>query len=109
MLGRIQAFAHPPLAITFGKVWLLSGAFLEKNVREIVFSGQMGEFLLPPTKQQTAEAKCCPSVAPNAIRNRAAIEINHYHIVYVGEKWCRQRDLNSRPSDYKSDALPTEL
>ena len=25
------------------------------------------------------------------------------------EKWCRQRDLNSRPSDYKSDALPTEL
>ncbi len=24
-------------------------------------------------------------------------------------EWCRQQDLNSRPSDYKSDALPTEL
>ena len=23
--------------------------------------------------------------------------------------WCRQRDLNSRPDDYKSTALPTEL
>ena len=23
--------------------------------------------------------------------------------------WCRLRDLNPRPSDYKSDALPTEL
>src|SRR5581483_4496126 len=23
--------------------------------------------------------------------------------------WSRQRDLNPRPSDYKSDALPTEL
>lgn len=23
--------------------------------------------------------------------------------------WCRQRDLNSRPTDYKSVALPTEL
>src|ERR1019366_8300877 len=24
-------------------------------------------------------------------------------------KWSRRRDLNPRPSDYKSDALPTEL
>ena len=24
-------------------------------------------------------------------------------------KWCRLRDLNSRPTDYKSVALPTEL
>ena len=24
-------------------------------------------------------------------------------------KWCRKRDSNSRPSDYKSDALPAEL
>ena len=23
--------------------------------------------------------------------------------------WCRSRDLNPRPSDYKSDALPAEL
>jgi len=23
--------------------------------------------------------------------------------------WCPQRDLNPRPSDYKSDALPAEL
>ena len=25
------------------------------------------------------------------------------------EKWCRQRDLNPRPRDYKSRALPSEL
>ena len=25
------------------------------------------------------------------------------------EEWCRLRDLNSRPTDYKSVALPTEL
>src|SRR5580700_4894998 len=25
------------------------------------------------------------------------------------ESWSRRRDLNPRPSDYKSDALPTEL
>ena len=24
-------------------------------------------------------------------------------------EWCRMRDLNSRPTDYKSVALPTEL
>ncbi len=24
-------------------------------------------------------------------------------------EWCRLRDLNSRPTDYKSVALPTEL
>ncbi len=24
-------------------------------------------------------------------------------------KWCRLRDSNSRPADYKSAALPTEL
>ena len=26
-----------------------------------------------------------------------------------GKEWCRLRDLNSRPTDYKSVALPTEL
>src|SRR5699024_5369560 len=26
-----------------------------------------------------------------------------------GRKWCRLRDSNSRPTDYKSAALPTEL
>src|ERR1700757_1298436 len=26
-----------------------------------------------------------------------------------GIEWSRRRDLNPRPSDYKSDALPTEL
>jgi hypothetical protein len=25
------------------------------------------------------------------------------------DSWSRRRDLNPRPSDYKSDALPTEL
>jgi hypothetical protein len=25
------------------------------------------------------------------------------------ENWCPQTDLNRRPSDYKSDALPAEL
>ena len=27
----------------------------------------------------------------------------------MGNLWCRSRDSNSRPPDYKSDALPTEL
>jgi hypothetical protein len=27
----------------------------------------------------------------------------------TAEAWCPQRDSNSRPSDYKSDALPAEL
>src|SRR5436190_19466010 len=27
----------------------------------------------------------------------------------VWTEWSRRRDLNPRPSDYKSDALPTEL
>jgi hypothetical protein len=31
------------------------------------------------------------------------MELNHL------ESWSRRRDLNPRPSDYKSDALPTEL
>ena len=26
-----------------------------------------------------------------------------------GETWCQLSDLNQRPSDYKSDALPAEL
>ena len=73
-----------------------------------IMSSQRGEFC-SPAKYWTIEEKCIPCVSPDAIRERAALEINHYHFVYAGEKWCRQRDLNSRPSDYKSDALPTEL
>lgn len=34
-LDDVQASAHLPLAISFGKLWLLCGAFLEKNVRAI--------------------------------------------------------------------------
>src|ERR1035438_8143826 len=30
-------------------------------------------------------------------------------IELIEESWSRRRDLNPRPSDYKSDALPTEL
>ena len=56
----------------------------------------------PPAKYWTIEEKCIPCVSPDAIRKRASLEINHYHIVYVGEKWYRQRDLNSRASDYKA-------
>src|SRR5687768_15253909 len=29
--------------------------------------------------------------------------------VWTRAMWSRRRDLNPRPSDYKSDALPTEL
>ena len=72
-------------------------------------SGQMGEFLPPPAKYWTIEEKCIPRVSPDVIGRRLALELIHYLIVYDKEKWCRQRDLNSRPSDYKSDALPTEL
>ncbi len=32
-----------------------------------------------------------------------------YRLSYLGKKWSRQSDLNQRPTDYKSVALPTEL
>src|SRR5712691_11465500 len=31
------------------------------------------------------------------------------YLIFFGFEWSRRRDLNPRPSDYKSDALPTEL
>ena len=48
--------------------------------------------------------RCCRLVG-----RPVAFYKSHYRIIFIREKWCRQRDLNSRPSDYKSDALPTEL
>ena len=44
---------------------------------------------------------CSPSVARTDVH-----ECSFYET--LGE-WCRLRDLNSRPTDYKSVALPTEL
>ena len=35
--------------------------------------------------------------------------IERQPIDLIGDLWSRRRDLNPRPSDYKSDALPTEL
>ena len=36
-----------------------------------------------------------------------------YRLSYLAigsdKKWCRKKELNPRPSDYKSAALPTEL
>jgi len=36
-------------------------------------------------------------------------EMERQPIDLIVEFWSRRRDLNPRPSDYKSDALPTEL
>ena len=44
---------------------------------------------------------CSPSVAP--------ADLNEYTFYETLGEWCRLRDLNSRPTDYKSVALPTEL
>ena len=32
-----------------------------------------------------------------------------YGIYFIAEKWSHQGDLNSRPADYKSAALPAKL
>ena len=37
------------------------------------------------------------------------IQKSPYFIVRADNFWCRLSDLNQRPSDYKSDALPAEL
>jgi hypothetical protein len=39
----------------------------------------------------------------------ADIPIYEYETCLSSFKWSYRRDLNPRPSDYKSDALPTEL
>ena len=45
--------------------------------------------------------KCSPSVAhTNNLQDNFSETL---------AEWCRLRDLNSRPTDYKSVALPTEL
>ena len=72
-------------------------------------SGQTREFLSPLLNTGLSNKIFIPCVSPDGICRRVALEPTHYLIVYIREKWCRQRDLNSRPSDYKSDALPTEL
>ena len=88
---------------------LILSRFFQKNCGgDTLFQAKLVTFW-SPAKYWTIEKKCIPRVSPDVIRRWSALEINHYHIVYAMEKWCRQRDLNSRPSDYKSDALPTEL
>ena len=39
----------------------------------------------------------------------SGLTLNQFSIRLNKEKWCRHQESNSGPSDYKSDALPTEL
>ena len=36
-------------------------------------------------------------------------KLSHRGPDYNNIKWCRKRDLNSQPDDYKSSSLPIEL
>jgi hypothetical protein len=43
------------------------------------------------------------------LSNRTAIEYSNFKLLNLKALWSWRRELNPRPSDYKSDALPTEL
>ena len=97
-----------------------SGEFL-KTAHRAVF---LTEFHLigssPATclKTKTAEALASAAVflerttglepaTPTLARWCSTTELRSHCFLYI--KKCRLHDLNTRPSDYKSDALPTEL
>ena len=41
----------------------------------------------------------------NVVKNKKLLHLSMKELFYI----CRLKDLNPQPSDYKSDALPTEL
>ena len=58
-------------------------------------------FDITPTSRETVPA-VCQGHSATAVASTKALDL-------VGKSWCRQRDSNPRPPDYKSGALPTVL
>lgn len=64
----------------------------------------------PATPPQPITAQYGASTArPTQVWSLGENQKAIFFVRFLRKKWCRLRDLNSRPSDYKSDALPAEL
>ena len=93
--------------------WLTNGRFSRRNKsdqrdartyfrigRQILTLGEV--FVGLPSGRKTTYVCAVPAVSENASSLRASENP-------VFAIWSWRRDLNPRPSDYKSDALPAEL